>query len=561
MVSDKRVVQRIVRLLAGKGIRQVVVSPGSRNAPIVQTFYGHEGFEMFSIPDERTAGFFALGMAMKSRKPVVLTCTSGSALLHYGPALVEAYYQNIPLIVLSADRPTYLIDQGHGQSMRQENVFSNYVKASLQIDEGHWAQPWFLDSKINEVLSHTAGEDEGPVHINLPLDEPLYDFEDRIEEEVRFIHYPVFEKSFLPETEQRLREVWEGHRRVMIIVGQHPPRPSLNHWLEVMSKEKHVVILTEHTSNVRGDFFRVRHIDRCIFPFDEEIWQTYKPDLLITIGKEIVSKKIKKLLFKADGFRHWHIGRNVDHRDTFAALTEVLRIPPATFLAALSDFPGKEADFQELWITREQEAAGRHRRFLGQAGWSDLQAWDFLVNHLPERAVLHLGNSASVRYSLLFDIQEDTDFYSNRGVSGIDGCTSTALGFAVAEKEREVWLICGDISFLYDRNAFWMTPRPPHMKIVVINNGGGGIFRFIEGPRKTQVSDRYLETRHDQSITHVTKAAGIRSFSAETLAELRDTFPRFADHPEMAVLEIKTPREDNDRILKKYFSHLIESKP
>lgn len=557
MVSDKKVVRRIVSLFAKKGIRHVVVSPGSRNAPVVQTFHGHGGFEMYSVPDERTAGFFALGIAMKTRRPVVLNCTSGSALLHYGPALVEAYYQNIPLIVLSADRPAHLIDQGHGQSMRQENVFANYVKASLQIGEAHQSEPWFLDSKINEVLSHTYGEDEGPVHINLPLDEPLYDFVEYQEEDVRLIRYPLFQKSLAPTTKKRLEEEWNRHSRIMIIVGQHPPRHKLNQWLQTMAEEKNVVILTEHTSNVRGDFFRVENIDRCIFPLDKAAWESYKPELLITTGKEIVSKKIKQFLFRTGDFNHWHIGKNVDHRDTFAALTEILRIPPADFLAAIHDFSTKPPDYKNRWQHRADEAAQRHERFLVQAPWSDLKAWDFIISRLPDDLILHLGNSASIRYGLLFDMPESIDFYSNRGVSGIDGSTSSALGFAAVETEREVWLICGDISFLYDRNALWMTPQPKNFKVIVINNGGGGIFRFIDGPSKTDVSKTFLETQHRQEVAGSVRETGIPVYSAADMNELTDIFPKFAQTTSMAVLEIRTPTEENDLVLKNYFKNLI----
>ena len=296
MISDKEVVQRLLEIFSLKNINQVVISPGSRNAPLVQTFKGRGDFQLHSVPDERTAGFIALGMAMKIRRPVILCCTSGSALLHYGPAVVEAFYQNIPLIVLSADRPGYLIDQGHGQSIRQENVFKNFTKASLDIDESSVSEAWFFDSKINEVLASTHGEDEGPVHINLHLEEPLYNFVKSRPTSVRTINYPVFEKTLVPETLTRLEKIWDNCDRVMILVGQHPPRHQLNSWLNQMATRKNTVVLTEHTSNVSGDFFKVEHIDRCIFPLDDVEWESYKPDLLITFGKEIVSKKIKKLL-------------------------------------------------------------------------------------------------------------------------------------------------------------------------------------------------------------------------------------------------------------------------
>src|SRR5690606_17863778 len=295
MISNKAVVQRLVEIFSRKGFDKVVISPGSRNAPLIQTFAGRGDFELHSIPDERTAGFVALGMAMKIRRPVILNCTSGSALLHYAPAVVEAYYQNIPLIVLSADRPLHLIDQGHGQSIRQQDVFRNFIQASLTLDEDSANEPWYFDTKVNEVIQSTVGEKEGPVHINIHLDEPLYQFENIQPLPVRIVHYPILEKKLPPDTLTRLHSAWNRTNRIMILVGQHPPRNMLNAWLDYMTTRKKVVVLKEHTSNITGTFFRINHIDRCIFPMDAGEWETYKPDLLITFGKEIVSKKIKKL--------------------------------------------------------------------------------------------------------------------------------------------------------------------------------------------------------------------------------------------------------------------------
>jgi len=556
MISNKKVVQRLIEIFSQKGIYQVVVSPGSRNAPLIKTFAGKGGFQLYSVPDERTAGFIALGMAMKTRRPVILSCTSGSALLHYGPAIVEAYYQNIPLVILSADRPVHFIDQGHGQSIRQDNVFQNYIKAFLSIDESSVSEPWYFDSKINEVLSWTTGEGEGPVHINLHLDEPLYEFEEARTVPVRMIRFPVLEKSIMPDTLTRLQNIWRNSDRIMIIVGQHPPRHLLNSWLDHMATGKKVVILTEHTSNVSGGFFKINHIDRCIFPLSRQEWEAYKPDLLITFGKEIVSKKIKKLLLQSKGFDHWHVGKNADPRDTFGALTEVIRMPPHRFLEAICAFEKKAPEYQDLWESRAGEAHKLHAQFMSQATWSDLKAWDDLVHRLPGSLILHLGNSASIRYSLLFDLPASTEYYSNRGVSGIDGCVSTALGFALQEKEKSVWLICGDITFLYDRNAFWQTPMPENFKIIVINNGGGGIFRFIEGPLHSGVSDPYLETPHTESVLTSISNPDIHKFSAHNSNELQEIFPNFAAASGVAILEIRTPREINDLILRDYFENL-----
>lgn len=555
MFSDKEVIRRLVKIIHAKGIRQVVTSPGSRNAPIIQSFYGLGDMEMHSIPDERVAGFFALGLAMKYERPVVLVCTSGSAVVNYSPAVVEAFYQNLPLLVISADRPEYYIDQGHGQSMRQHNVFNNFIRASISLSEKMTDQSWFIDSKVNEIIEKANGETKGPVHINVPLDEPLYSFVPSISEEVRLIHYPNRIKVLDKESLEDLSNRWSTCQRVMILVGQMRPTAAFNEALAQFSAQKKVVVLCEHTSNLNHDLF-IHHIDRAIFSLSDEHWLDYQPDLLITFGKEIVSKKIKKILLKSPMKEHWHFGSKLEQRDTFGSLTQVIDATIHTLWENETLFPEKQSDYFRRWMERKEVVGVKHEEFVANIPWSDLRAWSFIMQQLPDEAHIHLGNSASIRYSLLFNSKIGQYFFSNRGVSGIDGCTSTAMGYSVAASDQPVFLISGDISFMYDSNAFWQTPHPKNLKIIVINNQGGGIFRFIAGPQSTQVLDRHLETSHDQSVLPIVEAHRIQTFQADSLDGLGKIFQKFVHWPSLAVLEINTPRTDNDIILKKYFSNL-----
>ncbi|GAA5222421.1 2-succinyl-5-enolpyruvyl-6-hydroxy-3-cyclohexene-1-carboxylic-acid synthase [Membranihabitans marinus] len=559
MFSDKAIIRRLVKIIQAKGIFQIVTSPGSRNAPIIQTFYGVGDMEMYSIPDERVAGFFALGLAMKSKMPVVLLCTSGSAVVNYGPAVVEAYYQNIPLIVISADRPAYYIDQGHGQSMRQDGVFNNYIRGSLTLTESMQSQPWFVDSKINEIIEKAHGETLGPVHINVPLDEPLYQFQSEMEEEVRLIEYPkrlkVLDKAGL----SRLTEIWNRSNRVMILVGQMSPTDEFNRLLSQFSKDKNVVVLCEHTSNLFDYNQFIHQIDRAIYSLSDEQWLDYHPDLLITFGKEIVSKKIKKILLRTRVEEHWHFGSKLEQRDTFGSLTQIIDATVHTLWDYSDKFDPVDSSYYERWQKRKTTVAVQHNEFVQKINWSDLKVWSYLMNALPDNSHIHLGNSASIRYSLLFDSKPNQLFYSNRGVSGIDGCTSTAVGFSQAADSEPVFLITGDISFMYDSNAFWHTPRPKNLKIVVVNNNGGGIFRFIPGPQKTDVLDKFLETSHENSVLPLVKSFGIKTFQARSNDDLQEIFQNFVLCPSLAVLEINTPRKENDKILKEYFNNLSKT--
>jgi 2-succinyl-5-enolpyruvyl-6-hydroxy-3-cyclohexene-1-carboxylate synthase len=562
MVKNKQTVLDLVMVCHAKGIRKVVFSPGSRNAPLIIAFNEFKEFETFSIPDERVAAFFALGMAQQSGETVAIISTSGSAALNYAPALAEAYYQRIPLLVITADRPPEWIDQGNGQTMRQRNLYQNFIKSSYEIshETNHDDELWFNIRIYNEAINNTKIEPKGPVHINFPLREPLYDikidFEKRAHIKIIDQHSPPPELSDgLLET---LAEEWNRSRKKLILCGITQKSDALNEVLSKLAQDPSIVVMTESTSNLYDPAF-IEQIDRVLFAMKEEDFASYQPELLITLGTNIISKKIKFLFRKWNIREHWHIDETDIVIDTFKSLTKHLRSDLVHFFKSMDKKNvALSSDFSQVWRQRNERLLERHESFIQQAPWSDFLAYAICLQHLPENSKVQMANSAGVRYVQLMEKRADISYYSNRGVAGIDGCSSTAVGAAWVNDTPTV-LLTGDIAFLYDSNAFWQPYLKGNLRIIIFNNEGGNIFRIIPGPSSTQQLETFFEAHHRTKARHLAKAYDLNYLTADNEKDLRKLLPDFFslnrnDRP--SLLEIFTPRELNDKILKDYFKRL-----
>ena len=547
----KELAQQIIASCVATSIKHVIITPGSRNAPLTIGFVNHPSIKTYSIVDERSAAFFALGIAQQTQNPVAIVCTSGSALLNYYPAIAEAFYSKISLVVISADRPKHLIDVGDGQTIRQENVFQNHIHYSANLDDGNSS---FDDnsSKINEALL-AAHKNKGPVHINVPFDEPLYEVSDTMLEvpkiDVTFKEEPLEVNAF-----QKFADVWNASSKKMVLVGEHFPNELLQIQLEHLTKDPSVLVLIENTANVSHPKF-INSIDKLIFPLEENELEAFRPEILISLGGLIVSKKIKQHLRKYQPKIHWHVD---SHRafDTFKCLNHHFKITPQLFFSQFFFLTKSIAsDYQSFWMQKKTNRLKKHQAFLNTCKYSDLKVFNNVLASIPENSQLQLGNSSVIRYSQLFDINKTLRVFCNRGTSGIDGSTSTAIGAASVVKENTVF-ITGDVSFFYDSNALWNNYIPNNFRIIVINNGGGGIFRFIPGPLQSDALD-YFETPHQLSAKHLCKMYNFDYNKAENeeelISELTD-FYKESDVPKL--LEIITPREENDTILKAYFNNL-----
>jgi len=556
MTSDKKNISLLAELFVKKGLSDIIISPGSRNAPVIISFANKQGIRALSIVDERSAAFFALGMAQQLGKAVAVACTSGSAALNYAPAIAEAYYQKIPLLVLTADRPPELIDQGYGQTIRQRNVYENYIKASfeLPVDIEDETSLKKVEKIINEAINLTQYPEPGPVHINIPFREPLYGTsEEMIDAKVfEYVKEQVDLKPIISE----LSNSWNNSDKVLIVAGQQQRDDELNKLLSNIVDDKKVTLLSETTSNLNSENF-IDCIDNVISTIEVDESATFKPDLLITYGGQVVSKMIKKFLRDNPPDEHWHISPSGKEMDTYFRLKQVVPVEPnVLFNELLLSLPEKQPDYLNIWLNKKSIVVSRKKEYLNKIAYSDLKIFDFILSNLPSGTNLHLGNSTPVRYSQLFGSDERFNYFSNRGVSGIDGQISTAAGSTYVSNNLNV-LITGDLGFFYDSNGLMNNYLKSNLKIIVINNSGGGIFRFIEGPSSTDHQEEFFEARHNWKAEKIAQAFNVEYYKAENLEQLDSAFSDFLDNKnDPSILEIFTPPEENAEILKEYFNYL-----
>ena len=561
MTSDKKSAALIADIFVKEGLEHIVISPGSRNAPIIIAFAGNQKIRSLSVFDERSAAFFALGIAQQTRKTVAIACTSGTAALNYAPAIAEAYYQKAPLLVLTADRPPEWIDQGDGQTIRQKEVYGNYIRASYEIAEDLSGEKEFDTTVgvISEAIRRTIYPAPGPVHINLPFSEPLYN---QVPGHAWNLQLPdhIPAKSVPPdEKTERFIDVWNVSSKKLLIAGMMHPDDELSALLREICDDPSVALLSETTSNL-SDCPDLPCIDKIIHTIGPEEAARFRPDLLVTFGGPVISKMVKAFLRKNKPSQHWHIDPVDYEMDTYLCLTGGIAMDPAEFFRITAPLIRKtDSGFGKLWQERMARSESRHNTFLSRCEFSDLKVFEEILKNVPERSFLQLGNSTPVRYAQLFPPLRKRFHYSNRGTSGIDGAVSTAAGAAWATGDLTT-LITGDLGFLYDSNALLNDHLSEKLRIIVINNSGGGIFRFIPGPDTTPHLERFFETRHKWRAEYIAQAAGIEYMYAcnlkETTEGLKALFRDPLNRP--AILEIKTPAVKNARILKSYFKYLTE---
>jgi len=556
--SDKEGVKILIDVLVKHGVKRVVLSPGSRNAPLLIAFAREKRIAHFVVLDERSAAFFALGMAQQTGEAVVLVCTSGSAPLNYAPALAEAYYQRLPLIAVTADRPMEWIDQGDCQTIRQQGMFANLVKASYQLpaevrDED---DSWYANRIVNDAMNCACKGRKGPVHINIPLREPLYGQRTYPRGEVRKVEFVDSAVTLASEPLRRLVARFNTSSKVMVLAGFYFPNDELRQTLHELSAFENVVVLLESPTNM-GSERHVENIDRVLSTINESERNEYTPDLLITFGGALISKNIKTFLRKHSPKEHWSVDRGEHLADTFKVLTSQIDLDAEIFFPLLAEnLKPIASNYASLWRAKKDLAERKHQQFAEQVEWSDWKAFSMILPALPQGVALQLANSTSVRYAQLFNYPQVMRVDGNRGTSGIEGSTSTAVGAAVVNSHLTV-LITGDMSFLYDSNALWNRYITPRLKIIVIKNGGGGIFRFIAGASEQKELEECFETAQEVDVEGFAKLHHFDYFYAANEEELKDSLVAFfAESEQSAILAIETPRLKNAEVLKDYFRKL-----
>lgn len=544
------------RILALKGVRHVVLSPGSRNAPLTISFARNPDIQLYNVVDERSAAFIALGMAQKLKQPVAICCTSGTSLLNYAPAIAEAYYQEIPLIVLSADRPPEWQGQRDGQTIHQYGAIGNFVKGTFQLPDQVTSPEaaWEYQRKLNEGINLAGQIPRGPVHINIPFREPFYPAADQV---LTFSEHPrIIAPAILPVTVScsALREEWKRYDRRLIIIGQHDLNESLNRALNKVSGQ--AVIIADVISNV-SQSKAIRYQDLLLAGLDPKLADSLKPDLIVSIGKSVISKNLKIFLRNHVPRAHWHFDEAMVHADTFQSMTRLIPVKASEFLDQLEDDESGISEFNQQirknfiqnWSIEDTKTGIKLSEALNSMPFSEFSAFYQVIQALPADIDLHLANSMPVRYAnFIQGLKPGCEVFANRGTSGIDGTNGTAVGSALVAG-RLTYLLTGDLSFFYDRNAFFHHYPMNHLRIIVFNNGGGGIFRLIPGPSNLPELEQHFETRHAHSARFTAMEFNFDYFQAKDASGVGQAMKQLkSDTKTPKLLEIFTDPKVNREV-------------
>lgn len=552
MYTDKKSILQLAALLKAHGIRKIVLCPGSRNIPIVQTLANIPDFTCYPMTDERSAGFFALGLALHGGTPAAVCCTSGTALLNLHPAVAEAFYQQVPLVVISADRPAAWIGQMDGQTLPQPGVFGSLVKKSVDLPEVDSEESeWYCNRLINEALLELNHHGKGPVHINVPISEPFFKLPVTELPEVRVITryqgLSVYDKDYQPLIDRLNR-----YQRRMAVVGQM----NLIYLFDKRYTKmlyKHFAWFTENISNQTVPGVPIRNIEPLLCSMNFETQQKMRPELLITYGGHIISKRLKKFLRRHPPVEHWHIAPDGEVVDLYGSLTTVIEMDPFEFLEKIAPMmENRTPEYPRQWEALSKAIPQ------AQFDYSEMSAIGAVIRNLSVPCSLHLANSSVVRYAQLFDIPANVEILSNRGTNGIEGSLSTALGYATAS-DKVNYLFIGDLSFFYDMNALWNSNYGANIRILLLNNEGGEIFHALPGLELHENARRFVTATHCATAKAWAEDRGFEYLSARNSEELNaavTVFTQASVTNRPMLLEVFTDKNLDIEMLKEYYHNL-----
>jgi len=528
MASQFHNLMRFFTVLKNHGIENAVVSPGSRNAPLIKCLYDLN-YQLISSVDERSAGFIALGMAKATGKPTILCSTSGTATLNFYPAITEAYYSRIPMLAITADRTFEQIDQWEGQSIRQNRVFQNHIRFQCQLDpQSLRTNPDTLGSEIIDVFNQII---PGPVHINVPLSEPLYDFESykiRIESnaEISVKRSPLVVSS---DSIQHCLGVDWSDKNVLFFHGMDDGE-------QISFDANGQVVLSDATSSVNGNIKLWDSILHVGLKGGKSL-SNLQPDILVTCGTTTISKGLKLFLRQFPPSKHFHISYSNEVGKMFG--TDPILIHPNALKRAKNIKNSTTSAYLNKWL-RENSSFEKQMANLPWMTFSAFSAVRAILKNLPKKITIHAANSMAVRY-LSFLAHP---IIGNRGTSGIDGCTSTAVGYALRSPGNHL-LITGDLAFFYDSNGLWLKSIPSNLKIVVLNNGGGGIFKMIDGPESMHDAIEYQVTNHQRSVKSLAEHFALPYLCIGDSKDLEQLLTEWLAKDLPAILEIKTTQTED----------------
>ncbi|MFC2090162.1 2-succinyl-5-enolpyruvyl-6-hydroxy-3-cyclohexene-1-carboxylic-acid synthase [Bacteroidota bacterium] len=543
----KQQVADLAKIFKQQNIRHIVLCPGSRNAPLIQVFERDESFVCHSIVDERSAGYVALGMAKQLRELTAVVTTSGTAALNLAPAVAEAFNQEIALVVITADRPEEWPPQFTNQRIIQPGIFSQNCKHTCIIPPSS-VGPEILNESLQKVARFIADASQakkGPVHINITLEEPLYEtISSPSSSDYKVVEQEEETIDYNEKVVQTIKSALNFRKKVLIIAGMSFYTEEEKVMLDTLIYGYEVSIIAENLCNLKNNKL-VTAPELVLARADKNQKQQIKPDLIITFGGQVVSKRIRLFV--------------QDYNDIPIAAFK--QFPLALFKQICNEASLEQADnaYVKMWKDIEKDAWQKATTYLSKAPFSNLTALQRILDLLPQNSILHLGNSGTIRYSQLRPMRSDLSYYANRGTSGIDGSVSTAAGAAMVSDQLH-FLILGDLSFVYDSNGLWNRNFPKNLTIIVLNDNGGGIFRLLDGPDRMPFFEAYAVAYHPVSLKHLGEAFGMTCLKAndyQTLSKAFDELLTLDNQP--VLLEIETYESENSSIFKALFTSLGDS--
>lgn len=556
--SANHVCARVVSILGRYGrVGHAVLSPGTRNVPLLVAFDACPSIDCKVVVDERSAAFVGLGIADATGEPVALVCTSGTAPLNYAPALAEAYYRNVPLFAVTADRPAEWIDQDDSQTIRQPGIFANFVKATYDIPLS--ASPRYVDRLLHDAAATALAHPCGPVHINVQISDPDGATTDAGDDaEASPVH--CNDCAALPVSEAAVSElaryIADG-RKVLIVAGFMRPDSDTEGSLRALLVHNNVAVVAEPCSNLRSDDI-VYNAEPTLALLRANA--SARPDAVVTVGGSLVSGVLKKWLRDLPGVRLFCIKETPAAIDCYGQdYCHVQTSVPAFFgrLAAVAaDSRASVEDYRAVWLNASAEAARKLMTRRNDDQWSALAAVTDVIDMLPGGISLQLSNGMAVRYAAMTDCRRFASVGCNRGVSGIDGSTSTAIGYASASPGQTVF-VTGDMSFQYDIGAMGLTFIPENFKIIVLDNGGGGIFKYIRATRDIADGYKWYDAPVNLPLEGLACAYRFNYFVAESSDRLRSVFADFMAAPR-AVLRITTDAATDARVLSDFYKNITK---
>ena len=561
MYSNKKIVNQLTSLLVAKGVKKAVICPGSRNIPLIGNFAATGDIECFSVVDERSAAFYALGMSLALNAPVAVCVTSGSAFLNTLPAIAEARYRQVPLVLISADRPSEWIDRNDGQTMPQYGPAYRMFKAEADICDSEDADNCIYSSLLmNNVLNAALAGACGPVHINVHLHEPLFCFDNMELPAPASIEYVSAQYSLSERAQSVIADFVEAEKK-LIVIGQLPHQ---NAELDsvICELRKHYIVICEQLSTSAAS-----PVDRVIPVFCRLNDDLNGIDMALSLGNTLVSKNIKKFLRGSRVGSLWEINEEGHIHDTFNCQTGILQCSPLMFLKELLKYTVEgncctscrtDDKFKALWDKSVECVEGSIEEYTPD--YSQLLAvrnLELALDDMEYDYEVHYANSMEVRIGCLYASHY---IWCNRGVNGIEGSVSTAAGYSVASGSM-VFCVTGDLSFFYDQNALWNNNLGGNLRIMVLNNGKGGIFSQLRGLDVPEDTMRFINGSHNATARGICEQNDVGYISANNEEELRIALVHFLTEQTKRpmVLEVFTSSEDDKKAFET-LNNLIKNK-